>query len=269
MGTVKNIQRLLMAAVLSGLWLGWIGFGPGTDQAAGASLSSAVTTERKTVASCSVPGSLEGVDVNQSDGTIDWAQVAQTKAFAYAKASDGPTYADPAFLTNYAGIKQAAMKAGAYLFFHPGQDPTQQANLLVSQLLKAGFSAGDLVPMIDVEHTDGKTSQEIAASLQTAVDVVKSSLLVTPGIYSYAGFFATPTAWTAFAGNPLWIAYFSANCPTVPLPWTDWAIWQYSDTGTVPGIPLSSVDHDRSNGASLPVFTGSRRTFLPLITSNR
>jgi lysozyme len=268
MGTVKNIQRLLIGACLSGLWLGWIGFGPSTGQAAGAPLLRIVQTGQNTTSSCSVPGALEGVDVYQSDGTIDWAQVAQTKVFAYAKASEGTAYTDPTFLTNYAGIKQAGMKAGAFLYFHPAQDPTQQANLLVSQLLKAGFSAGDLVPMIDVDITEGKTSQEIAASLQTAVDVVKSSLLVTPGIYSYAAFFATPTAWTAFAGNPLWIASYTAHCPTVPPPWTDWAIWQYSDTGTVPGIK-ASVDLDRSNGASLPVFTGSRRTFLPLITSNR
>jgi lysozyme len=245
-----------------------IGFGPGTRQAASAPLWPIVQTGQNTTASCTVPGALEGVDVNSNFGTIDWTQVAQTKAFAYARVSDGTTFTDPKFLTYYAGIRQAGMKAGAYLFFRPAQDPTQQANLLVSQVLKAGFAAGDLVPMIALEVTDGKSSQEIAASLQTTVDVVKASLLVTPGIESGATFLAWQTGSTEFADNPLWIEYFSNNCPTPPLPWNNWAIWLYTDFGTVSGINMP-VDLDRSNGASLPLYTGSLRTFLPLIVVNR
>jgi len=263
MSAVKNIHRLLAAACLSALGLGLTGFGPGTSQAAGAPPRSIVQTRPHTTASCSVPGALEGVDVNSSYGTIDWTQVAQTKAFAYARVSDGATFTDTEFLTYYAGIRQVGMKAGAYLFFRPAQDPTQQANLLVRQLLRAGFAAGDLVPMIALEVTDGRSSQQIAAGLQTTVDVVKASLLVTPGIESGPTFLAWQTGSTAFAGNPLWIEYFSNNCPTPPLPWNNWTLWLYTDFGTVPGITMP-VDHDRSNGASLPLFAGVRRSFLPL-----
>jgi lysozyme len=264
MRSVQKIHRMLFAACLSALWLGSIGFGSGTGQAAGAPLWPIVQTRQNTTANCTVPGALEGVDVSLYDGTIDWAQVAQTKAFAYARVSDGSTFTDTEFLTYYAGIRQAGMKVGAYLFFRPAQDPTQQANLLVSQLLRAGFAAGDLVPMIVLEVTDGKSSPQIAASLQTTVDVVKASLLVTPGIASGSTFLAWQTGSTAFANNPLWIELFSSNCPTPPLPWNNWAIWQYSDLGTVPGINMS-VDLDRTNGASPPVYAGVLRTFLPLI----
>jgi lysozyme len=264
MGAAKLIRRLMIVVCCSCLGLAWIGFGPGASRAAGAPLWRA---GQNTIQSCSVPGALEGVDVSNYQGTIDWAQVAQTKAFAYTKASEGTSYTDPTFFANYAGIRKAGMKAGAYLFFHPAQDPTLQANLLVSQLLKAGFAPGDLVPMIDLEITEGKTSPEIAASLQTAVDVIQNSLLVTPGILTGATFLAAQAGSTAFASSPLWIAYWSANCPPPPLPWTDWAIWMYTVGGPVPGIPYPVVDLNRSNGASLPVNTGSWRVLVPLITA--
>ncbi len=265
MGSVKYIQRWLILACWSGLCLGWIGIGAG--QAAGAPVWPAVQAGRNTTASCSVPGALEGVDVSEYQGTIAWAQVAQTKAFAYASVGDGITHSDPTFLTNYAGIKKVGMKAGAYLFFRPAQDPTQQANILVSQVLKAGLAPGDLVPMIDVEVSDGKTGQEIAASLQTAVDVVKKALFVTPVIQTDAPFWNDQIGSAAFASIPLWIAHWTVNCPTLPLPWKDWAFWNYTGSGTVPGINYQ-VDLDRSNGASLPVYSGGvRRIFLPVIVA--
>jgi lysozyme len=180
----------------------------------------------------------------------------------------GTTYTDLNFLTNYAAIKKAGMKAGAYFFFEPAQNPTQQANLLVSQLSKAGFASGDLVPMFDLETTGGMISSEIAASLQIAVDVVKNSLSVTPGIGSGSTFLAMPGGSTVFASSPLWIAYWSTNCPTVPLPWTHWTFWSYTDLGVVSGIN-GNVDLGRSNGANLPVFTGTiLRLYLPLISRN-
>ena len=268
MRSAKSINGLLAAACLSALCLGSIGFGPATGQVVGAQIGPIVQTGQNTTASCSVPGALEGVDVNSNFGPIDWTQVAQTKAFAYARVSDGATFTDTQFLNYYAGIRQAGMKAGAYLFFRPAQDPTQQANLLVRQLLRAGFAAGDLVPAIVLEVTDGRSSQQIAGSLQTTVDVVKASLLVTPVIESGPTFLAWQTGSTAFAGNPLWIEYFSNNCPTPPLPWNDWAIWLYTDFGTVSGINMP-VDLDRSHGATLPVYAGVLRSFLPLTLVSR
>ena len=267
MSAQYRIRGLLIAACLSGLWLGWIGLRPGPAQAAGMTLFAAQPGHDASPA-CSVPGALEGVDVSEYQGTIDWTLVAQTKTYAYARVGDGAIYTDSTFLTNYAGIRKAGMKAGAYIFFEPAQDPTLQANLLVSQLLKAGFAPGDLVPMFELEVTGGMTGSEIAASLQTAVDVVKNSLFVIPGIGSSATFLAFQNGSTAFASNPLWITYWNTNCPTVPLPWTDWTFWSYTDSGVVSGIK-GGVDLGRSNGAALPIYTGgSQRNFLPLITRN-
>jgi lysozyme len=265
---VKNIQRLLIVTGLLALWLGAAGMGTGAVQAAGAPTGTAIQVVPNPAPSCAINGSLEGVDVSDYHGTVDWAQVAQTKAFAYARVADGATFTDPTFLTNFAGIKKAGMKAGAYFFFEPAQDPTQQANLLVSQLVKAGFAPGDLVPMFDVEVSGGKTNQEVAANLQTAINVVKNTLMVTPGITTATALWNSVVASTAFAGSPLWIAYWGVGCPVLPLGWSDYVLWQYSDLGSVPGIN-GAVDLERSNGAKLPVYPGSLQIFLPVIMSNK
>jgi len=39
-----------------------------------------------------------------------------------------------------------------------------------------------------------------------------------------------------FSGHPLWLASYNPE-PHMPTGWQTWAIWQYSETGTVPGVP--------------------------------
>jgi lysozyme len=209
---------------------------------------------------CASGTPLQGIDVSYYQGSyfggsINWTQVAQSGlSFAYARAADGTGFIDPDFQTNYAGIKQVGMKAGAYLFFEPSQDPTAQANVLVTQLQEAGFASGDLQPVFDVEVTDGQSSTTIAANLQTAINVVKQTLGATPVIYTGWSFWNTYVNSTTFGASPLWIANWNVTCPTLPVGWSTWAIWQYNDNSTVPGITVNVVDADESNGPTLPVF---------------
>lgn len=209
---------------------------------------------------------LQGVDVSHYDGTINWNQVEQSgRSFAYAKATEGTAYVDPTFSTNYRGIKAAGMKAGAYHFFHPADDPTAQAILLVTTLESANVAVGDLAPVLDVEVTDGQSPATIAANLQTMIAVVRQRLGVTPIIYTSASYWNANVATTSFSSDPLWTAYWSATCPSVPNGWNAWVFWQYSAQGNVTGIS-STVDLDESFGASLPVLpTVPTRVVLPTL----
>jgi lysozyme len=189
--------------------------------------------------------------------SINWVQVAQSGlSFAYARAADGLYFPDPDFYTNYAGIKGAGMKAGAYLFYEPNQDPTAQANVLVTHLQEAGFAPGDLEPVFDVEVTDGQSPATIAANLQTSINVVQQALGTPSVIYTSWGFWNYSVNSTAFSANPLWVANWLVTCPTLPIGWSTWSIWQYNDNSTVPGI-TGSVDGDESNGSALPIYPGS------------
>jgi hypothetical protein len=46
--------------------------------------------------------------------------------------------------------------------------PFLQASLFISTLTSAGFAAGDMAPIFDVEVTDNESNATIAARLQTA-----------------------------------------------------------------------------------------------------
>ena len=47
--------------------------------------------------------------------------------------------------------------------------------------------------------------------------------------------------------------YTAAASPTLPTGWSSWALWQYSSTGTVPGIS-GNTDLDQLNPAVIPLF---------------
>ena len=264
MTLIASLRRILLVCISPAVFYVLIAFALGIRPAVSAPFAPFNQGVQNPFAGCPVTGTLEGVDVSDYHSTISWTQVAQTKSFAYTRARDGVTFTDTTFLTNYVRIKDAGLKAGAYLFFEPAQDPVQQANLFVAQLRQAGFAFGDLTPALDVEVTGGQVSTTIVARLQTAVTVIKDSLHVTPVIYTAISLWNPNVGSTAFGSDPLWDAYYHPDCPSLPTGWNTWALWQYTDTGTVPGIG-NFVDLDRSNGA-LPIYTGTEfLLYLPVV----
>lgn len=198
---------------------------------------------------------LEGIDVSHLNGAIDWQQVrAAGIAFAFIKATQGATFVDDSMLTNIAACREAGIVPGLYHFYRHDDDmpPEDQAANFVRNL---AHQPGDLIPAIDVESPgDGAgtftyPTTEVVARLQVMVDAVRQAIGRAPMIYTY------PSAWqevtgnsTAFAGVcPLWIASYGVDAPRLVGGWTDYAVWQYTDQGSVTGIG-TGVDRDRLNG---------------------
>jgi GH25 family lysozyme M1 (1,4-beta-N-acetylmuramidase) len=203
---------------------------------------------------CPSGPTLEGVDVSDFNGVVDWPQVAGTgRKFAYAKALEGVSIRDAQFVANYAGIESAGMKAGAYHLYRPVADATAQAQLFLERLQEVGYGAGDLIPVIDVELTDGQPLADVVAGLEKMVSVVQAGIGTAPMIYASPSFWAAIGAPPAFGANPLWIANYGVACPDVPNPsWTNWSFWQHSESGSVAGIS-GPADLDRFNGTTLPM----------------
>jgi GH25 family lysozyme M1 (1,4-beta-N-acetylmuramidase) len=201
----------------------------------------------------------EGIDVSHWQNTIDWTQVAAVgKRFAYMKASEGTTLVDTTYWTNRAQAKAVGLYVGAYHFARPDRtpgDPIAEADyfLAMSQLV-----AGDLVPVLDLEDTGGLAPVELQ-------EWVKGYL---QRIYERTGargmIYASPTFWknamgdtTWFATNGygmVWVAHWTTGpSPTIPAQnWggSGWTLWQYTSSGSVPGIS-GRVDLDRFNGLDL------------------
>ena len=194
---------------------------------------------------CPGPSLVYGVDVSYYQGNINWSQVKGAKDFAIARVSDG-SYLDTKFDQNWAGMKAAGIIRGAYQFFEPGQDPTTQANIMISKMV--GFGPGDLPPMLDMEVTGGQSAATITAKIHTWANKIKAATGRTPLIYTGKYFWDPNVQTNDFSTYPLVIAaYVKPNCPNTPNAWNKWAMWQYSSSGSVPGIG-GNVDMDEFNG---------------------
>lgn len=208
---------------------------------------------------------LEGVDVSTWQGSIDYAQVrASGRAFVIAKATEGIGYTDPRWATNRANAPAAGLALGAYHFARPDGNSTLagargEADWFVSQMSLTG---GMLVPALDLEVHGTLSVSALTAWVQAWLGEVYAKTGARAMIYTSPSFWKTylgDTAWFAQNGYPvLWIAHWTTNSsPTVPASnWggRSWTFWQYTSSGTVPGIG-GSVDLDRYNGLDLTRVT--------------
>lgn len=213
-----------------------------------------LATPHVALAACQGGTPIYGVDVSEDQGTVDWTQVSGSATFGVARIADGTTHLDPYFQANFTGMKAAGLRAGGDLFFRAGQDPMAQANEVISALQQAGFAYGDLVPALDVETLDGQSGVTVVTNLQVAVRALRSAFGVPPAIATSASLWASlPATSSTFAADPLWVMNWSVPCPTNPSGWTNWALWQYSVHGSVPGV-AGAVDLDQSTAAQLPLY---------------
>jgi lysozyme len=203
---------------------------------------------------------VEGIDVSYHQGTIDWQQVAASgKRFAFVRATAGTLTADTAYATNRAGARAAGLAVGSYHYANPDAAPNDAGNEASWFLRNTSIASGDLVPVLDLEVSNGLDAASLTAWAQTWLSQVSAATGIRPIIYTNPTFWSTSmvdTDWFARNGySVLWIAnWTTASQPAVPAGYwggSGWSLWQYSSVGSVPGIS-GAVDLDRFNGSSLP-----------------
>jgi GH25 family lysozyme M1 (1,4-beta-N-acetylmuramidase) len=212
---------------------------------------------------------VEGIDVSRAQGTINWTQVKGAgREFAFIKATQGDYNKQTTFDAQWSGAKAAGVLRSPYHFFDGTSDGVAQANWFLAELTAAGgLESGDLAPMLDLEcptsssqtasqsdceYTGNSGWVPTATLKQRTFDwltTVEAATGRKPYIYSYPSWF-TDVNFTdsTLATYPLYIASYNA-CATVPAPWTQAVFWQYSATGTVPGV-TGQVDEDRFFGSA-------------------
>ncbi len=206
------------------------------------------------------PAHVDGIDVSYHQGAIDWRQVSGAgKRFTYVRATAGTLTADTAYRANRSGALAAGLAFGSYHFANPDTAPNDAGNEASWFLRNSTIATGDLVPVLDLEVANGLDPISLTAWVQTWLSQVSAATGVRPTIYTNPKFWAThmvDTDWFAKNGySVLWIAHWTGSSePWVPAGgWAGngWSFWQYSSSGTVPGIS-GPVDLDRFNGPSLP-----------------
>jgi len=206
---------------------------------------------------------LEGIDVSQWNGTIDYTAVkASGRSFVVAKATEGIGFTDPTWARNRSAASAAGLAVTGYHFARPDLNPGNpvgEADWFASQL---GLTPGMLVPALDLEVSGGLSTTALINWVQGFLDEVYRKTGARPMIYVSPGF------WSGHMGDTrkfadegytvLWVAHWYVNTPTVPAQnWGGhgWTFWQYTDCGIVPGVPSKCVDLDRFNGTDMSSVT--------------
>ena len=194
---------------------------------------------------------VQGIDVSNWQGALDWPAWRGKIGFAMAKATEGDAITDAEFGRNWGGMwafqADHRLPRFAYAFFHPALDPVVQAAHLVATVKGHGLLPGDNF-VLDVEVNDGLPPAVVAARARECLQHVNE---LAPGhrvlVYTFPAF--------AQAGNCegleswyLWLADYGVAAPTAPAPWSRTTLWQYSD---------QPIDGDRFMGdeAHLLAFT--------------
>jgi GH25 family lysozyme M1 (1,4-beta-N-acetylmuramidase) len=206
---------------------------------------------------------LNGVDVSADQGSINWPEVAGAGYnFASIKATEGNYYIDPDYKADAANAVAAGMYVAPYHFANPPKSTgAAQAEYAYDNTgdYKVG---GNYLPMVlDIEYDPyaaadnvnecyGLSASAMVSWITSFVTEAKTLTGAAPTIYTTQDWWATCTGnSTAFTSDPLWVAAYSPGTPgTLPYG-TDWAMWQYTDMGTVPGISGTDVDLDYFSGS--------------------
>jgi GH25 family lysozyme M1 (1,4-beta-N-acetylmuramidase) len=203
---------------------------------------------------------LPGIDVSHWQGSINWTSVKNAGIeFAYIKATEGTSFKDSRFNTNYVAAYNAGIIRGAYHFARPAASSgAAQATYFASN--GGAWSADNrtLPGVLDIEHNPsgamcyGLSTTQMRNWILDFYNTYKTRTGRDVVIYTTASWWNTCTgSWTGMASrSPLWIAHWGVSTPTLPAGWnsTTWTFWQYTATGRVSGIS-GDVDRNHFNGA--------------------
>jgi lysozyme len=195
-----------------------------------------------------------GLDVSHWQGTINWANVKSLGAkFAYIKATEGTSYRDPNFSTNYLQAYNQGIIRGAYHYGRPDTSGGKaQADFFASHGGAWSRDGLTLPGVLDMEWGTASQGGDCYGLSQSGMvswilafsDEYHAKTTRWPVIY-------TSTSWWSLctgnrgdfsSTNPLFVARYASTVGPMPYNWSYQTIWQYADSGTFPG------DQDRFNG---------------------
>jgi len=198
--------------------------------------------------------SVDGLDVSNHQGIIDWENINEKYKFVFVKATEGDTFVDKRFSENAEKTKSTGRILGAYHFFHFNYDGTEQANNFINTV---GNSI-DLPPVVDFEFTgnpDNYIKETLLNELRKCVNRLEEHYKHSVIIYT------THDAYKYIIkdnfNNPIWyrsiILPLNKNIPNV-------IFWQYHNSAKIKGIN-TKVD--------LNVFKGNLEELNNLIRMRR
>ena len=176
----------------------------------------------------------EGIDVSHYQEDIDWNEVANNGRIGYVfiKASEGAGLEDDYFEYNIKEARKAGLKVGCYHFFRANASIDDQVANMTSKVKK---EEQDLLPIVDVEHTNGCSDSEFLSRIKEFLDKITKYYGRRPILYTFVNFYNRFFSEDEFKDYPLMIAFYRDSEPEL-CNGRKYMIWQYTSHGSVPGI---------------------------------
>ncbi len=187
---------------------------------------------------------LSGIDVSAHQGSIDWAAVKASgidfiiiRAGFRGYGESGSLNEDAMFRENLAGARAAGLLVGAY-FFSQAVDEAEAAEEADFVLQLLAGEALDLPLVFDAEHirgdearTDSVRLTQFTANACAFCERVRAAGY-EPMVYTNLLWEGIVYDMSVIGAYPVWYAGYD------PVPMTPYVFeyWQYSESGTVPGI---------------------------------
>ena len=200
-------------------------------------------------------GRADGVDVSAYNGTIDWNKAkANGVDFAIIRigwGDDGyPNQDDSYAITNMNGCEAAGIPYGVYIYSYAVTEKEVDSEVAHTIRMIQGHNPV-LGIWFDMEDADGYKQYRMGFNPYTHggeltnfclkyMNAIKAYGYENVGVYANRDYFVNVLDYSQISSNGLiWLAHWGISSPSMGC-----ALWQYSDAGTVTGIPSYAVDMD-------------------------
>jgi len=188
---------------------------------------------------------LFGIDVSHYQGRINWVEMRTSHhpiEYVFIRATMGIDGKDLLFSENWANAKHNNYIRGAYHYYRPNENSTQQFENYAKSV---DLIQGDFIPILDIEKESKFGRENLRTGVLNWLKLAEEKYGVKPMVYTGLNFYKY-----ILKGHiddyPLWIAAYSGKHHVKDV---DWHFHQFTEKVIVKGIKTSVDGND---------FIGSR-----------
>ena len=182
-----------------------------------------------------------GIDVSTWNGNIDWNKVKNAGVSyviirtGFRGSTQGALVEDNRFKQNIKGATNAGLKVGVYFFSQAVNEveAVEEASMVLSQV--KGYKLTYPV-FIDVEPSGGRADRLSSGERTKVINAFCQTIQnggLRAGVYANKTWLSQKMNVSALSGYKIWLAQYNSKVTYSGR----YDMWQYSDKGTIPGIP--------------------------------
>lgn len=178
-----------------------------------------------------------GIDVSKWQGNIDWNQVSGAVSFAVIRCgyrgTSGNLAIDPKYLKNIKGAKAAGVKVGIYFYSRATNEAEaiEEASLAVSLAQQGGGVSLPIYMDMEASNQKGLSSAQLTSIANAFISTVNNGGY-RGGLYASKNWLAQRMNNGSGVSGSIWVAQYNTKCTYSGRK----DIWQYTSSGTCPGI---------------------------------